>query len=350
MGELQVTNVGLDALSPYPSNARSHSAKQIRQIARSIKEFGFTNPVLIDESQEIIAGHGRLQAAKLLDLKKIPTICLAGLSSAQKRMLRLADNKIAENAGWNMDLLTIELDALLSLDTDLDIEFTGFEMGEIDVLLADGDGTEEDPADLLERDDFEGSSVSSLGDIWQAGPHKIICGNAITADTYDRLLGDERAAMVITDPPYNVPIDGHVCGTGRVKHDDFVMATGEMTNAQFTAFLEQAFGLMAQYSKDGSIHFSFMDWRHIEELMAAAGRAYDRLLNLCVWNKTNGSMGSLYRSKHELVFVFKRGTAAHINNVNLGRHGRYRTNVWDYAGVNTFRKGRMEDLTLHPTV
>ena len=192
--------------------------------------------------------------------------------------------------------------------------------------------------------------MSRVGDLWLLGDHRLLCGDATKLASYGSLLGGERAQLVFVDPPYNVRIDGHVCGSGSIKHREFEMAAGEMSEAQFTGFLTTVLERLAQHSADGSIHYVCMDWRHIFELLAAGRAAYSELKNLCVWNKDNGGMGSLYRSKHELVLVFKHGSGAHINNVELGRHGRNRTNVWDYAGVNSFGAGRLDDLAMHPTV
>jgi DNA modification methylase len=194
------------------------------------------------------------------------------------------------------------------------------------------------------------TSDTRLGDVWCFGDsHRLICGDSTKSETYQQLLGDARAQMVFTDPPYNVPISGHVGGLGTIRHREFAMASGEMSQPQFTAFLQSVFGHLATYSVPGSVHFQCMDWRHCSEIMAAGAAAYTDLKNICVWAKNNGGMGSLYRSQHEFVFVFKSGTAPHINNVELGKHGRYRTNVWSYAGVNSFG-GDRSDLALHPTV
>jgi DNA modification methylase len=337
-------------LKPYSRNARTHSPKQIAAIAASIKSFGFNNPVLIDKDNGIVAGHGRVEAAKLLDLATVPTLRLEHLTDAQKRAYILADNKLAEKAGWDREILAIELQNLMAIELDFDISATGFEMPEIDVLI---EGLEERPtkADLADEVPLaEGPAVTRLGDIWQIGPHRLICGDAIAAETYQRLLAGETTQLVFTDPPYNVKIDGHVSGLGAVKHREFAMASGEMTEAEFTTFLGRVFDNLVAASTDGAIHFICMDWRHMGEVLAAARGRYADLKNLCVWAKSNGGMGSLYRSQHELVFVFKVGTATHINNVELGKHGRYRTNVWSYAGANVFSAKRADDLAMHPTV
>ena len=343
------TLASIDVLKPYPRNARTHSEKQIGQIADSIKEFGFTNPVLIDGDNQIIAGHGRVDAAKLLCIKKVPTLRIEYLSEAQKRAYILADNKIAENAGWDHEILALELEGLITLNPEFDIEITGFDMPEIDILIEGAaDSVEEE--DVIPEVDVDKPAVSRPGDLWLLGAHRLYCGDARDSKSYQVLLDGNKAQMIFTDPPYNVPIDGHVSGLGKVKHREFAFAAGEMSKKQFTGFLQDIFVLLADNSVDGAIQFICMDWRHIGEITAAGGAAYSELKNLCVWNKTNGGMGSLYRSKHEMIFVYKNGTARHINNVELGRHGRYRSNVWDYAGINSFGAHRDEDLALHPTV
>lgn len=349
--DLQVRLLPVTSLKPHASNPRTHSPKQLRQIAESIKEFGFSSPILTDSNGGVIAGHGRLEAAKLLGLEMVPTIPLAELSEAQKRAYILADNRIAEKAGWDQELLTLELKYITELDLDFDLTVTGFETAEIDLLInplnsATGgqDGDEFYDVDRVQP------TVSQLGDLWLLDEHRLLCGDATESSSFAQLLDGRRAQMVFTDPPYNVAISGNVCGLGNVQHREFVMASGEMTEAQFSGFLEKNFRLLVQNSKDGSIHFICMDWRHVYELVTAGRNVYTELKALCVWNKTNGGMGAFYRSKHELIFVFKNGTAAHVNNVELGRFGRNRTNVWDYAGVNTFREGRLEDLAAHPTV
>lgn len=349
MRDLNVTHLNIAALQPYARNPRTHSKKQLGQIADSIETFGWTNPILIDAEGGVIAGHGRLEAAKLLGLETVPTIRIDDMTEAQKRAYVIADNKLAENAGWDTELLAIELQALTEIDLGFDIEITGFEMGEIDVLIG-GISEADDEADRLPDIDPSISPLSRPGDLWLVGPHRLLCADATKADSFVQLMNGEVAQMVFTDPPYNVPIDGHVSGLGAIKHTEFAMAAGEMSEAEFTTFLETTLGHMATHSIDGAIHFVCMDWRHLHELMTAGRKVYGELKNLCVWNKTNGGMGSLYRSKHELVAVYKAGQAPHINNIELGAHGRYRTNVWDYAGVNSFGAERGAALAMHPTV
>jgi DNA modification methylase len=346
---LAINYLPISTLKPRPNNPRTHSDKQVRQIANSIERFGFTNPVLIDGGHTIVAGHGRVEAAKLLGYEDVPTIRLEDLSPAEIRAYVIADNKLAELAGWNQEVLAIELQGLLELDLDFDVTITGFETPEIDVLIEGLGQQKADAADKLPPPD-KGPAVTRPGDLWLVGPHRLLCGDATQSEAYARLLSGAKAQLVFTDPPYNVPIDGHVGGLGKVKHREFAMASGEMTEVEFTAFLTKVFRNLADASADGAINFICMDWRHQSEVLTAGRQAYTELKNLCVWCKTNGGMGSMYRSQHELVFVFKVGTAKHTNNVELGRYGRYRTNVWTYAGINSFGKDRDADLALHPTV
>jgi DNA modification methylase len=343
--------VTTDALKPNERNVRTHSKKQIRHIANSIRAFGFTVPVLIDENAILIAGHGRLEAAKHLGLNKVPAIVLEGLSEAKKRALLLADNKIADNAGWDRKRLAFELPELteLLIDEDLDISITGFEPVEIDQLTSDFEEDSSDPADALESSWLSAAVVSEPGDLWQLGDHRLLCGDARNKDDLDCLMGRERAAMGFLDPPYNVRIK-NIVGRGRAKHGEFAMASGEMSRRDFIAFLTQTLSNAANLSGEGSVHFVCMDWRHIGELIEVGQTIYGHMLNLVVWVKTNAGQGSFYRSQHELVGVFRVGEAQHLNNIELGRHGRSRSNVWHYAGVNTFRKGRMDELSAHPTV
>jgi DNA modification methylase len=339
----------VEDLKPATRNPRTHSKKQLQMIAASINEFGFVNPILIDSDNTVVAGHGRLEAAKLLDIKKVPSIRLEHLTAAQKRAYVIADNRLAELAGWDRDLLRIELGELMALEVSFEIELTGFETAEIDLLFDPaGSAPKLDPADQIEEPC--GAAVTRIGDLWLLGEHHILCADARQSESYARLLGGEKAQMVFTDPPYNVPIGGHVCGLGRIQHREFAMASGEMSEAEFTLFLEEVLRNLAHASADGSIHYICMDWRHLAELITAGRRAYTAFKNLCVWNKDNGGMGSFYRSKHELVFVFKNGTAPHINNFGLGEKGRYRTNVWDYSGISSLKPSRAAELAMHPTV
>jgi len=349
LSQLQVTYEEIQNLVPYARNARTHSKRQIRQIADSIHSFGFTNPVLVNRSKMIIAGHGRVDAAKLLGMKSVPTICLENLSEDQMRAYILADNRLAEKAGWDNAILAIELQHLTSVDLAFDVSITGFEVGEIDLILQEAaeEQKEEEPVEIS-----SGPAVTKRGDVWLLGNHRLICGDALEESTYSALMNGQRADVVFADPPYNVKIDGNVCGKGAIHHREFRMASGEMSESEFSDFLCGALSLLERHSRDGSVHFLCMDWRHAAELLLAGKKAYDTLLNLCVWTKDNGGMGSLYRSQHELIFVFRKGKKLHRNNVQLGRFGRNRTNVWRFPGVNTLSKSGEEGnlLALHPTV
>jgi DNA modification methylase len=349
MPSLAIQYVSPDRLRPYPGNARSHSRKQLKLIEDSIKRFGFTNPMLVTDDFEVIAGHLRLQAAKSLGLKLVPVVALSSLSVANKKALIIADNRIAELAGWDRDILAIEYQGLHDLQFD-DIEVTGFSLGEIDTIL--DEASEKKPVGPGPEDDLPvvAAPVSRKGDLWILGSHRLLCGDSRSDDDYARLLEGASADLVLTDPPFNVRVDGNVSGLGKVRHEEFAMASGEMSEAEFIAFLSTFLGCAKAHSRDGAILFVFMDWRHLFEL-TCAGRQQDLLLkNLVVWAKDNAGMGTFYRSKHELVFVFKNGDGSHINTFELGQHGRYRTNVWEYAGVNTFRAGRLDELAMHPTV
>lgn len=337
-------------LVPYERNARRHSRRQLAQIEASIRRFGFTNPVLIDDEDRILAGHGRVEAAKALGLTEIPTVRLSQMSEVDRRAYILADNKLALNAGWDQEILAGELQALVEIG--FEVELTGFSLAEVDLTIIQAEQSSASTHDLSEDDIpvVDGPAVTRHRDLWQLGRHLLFCGDAREPEAFQKLMGNVRAQMIFTDPPYNVPIDGHVCGLGKVQHREFAMASGEMTSAQFTRFLKSTLGLGAAFCSDGAIAYVCMDWRHIGELYEAGGTAFHELKNLCIWNKTNGGMGTFYRSKHELIFVFKVGDAPHINNFGLGDTGRYRSNVWDYPGVNSRRTDRLSDLKMHPTV
>ncbi|MGE9010663.1 site-specific DNA-methyltransferase [Leptospira interrogans] len=349
MTEFRTENLPVTELKPNPRNARRHSQKQLHQIAGSIREFGFNSVVVVDEDGVILVGHGRCEAARIAGLETVPVLRLSHLTAEQKIAFSLADNKIALNADWEIDQLKGLWRELVGAEINFDLEVTGFETAEID-LLVDGPTEAERPDRSDVVPSVQAEAVSRLGDLWYLGDHRLLCGDACDPTAYTDLLDGEQARLVFTDPPYNVPIDGHVGGLGAVKHREFKMASGEMTSTEFEHFLRTVFENLAAASMDGAVHFICMDWRHLGEVTNAARGIYSELKNLCVWNKNNGGMGSLYRSKHELVFVYKVGTAPHVNTVELGKNGRYRTNVWDYAGVNTFRSGRDAELEMHPTV
>jgi DNA modification methylase len=345
----KLTIVPIDAIRADPRNPRKHSRVQVRAIARGIDAFGFNAPILVDKQNQIVAGHGRYEAAQLLGLDRLPVISLDHLTETQARAYLLADNKLAERSSWDDASLAVQLKELSELALDFDFEAIGFELPEVDLRIQSLD-----PTDNADRaDEFRnvvGPAVTRPGDLWLLGKHRVYCGSALDPLTYELLMANEKAGAAFTDPPYNVKIDGNVCGSGAVKHREFAMASGEMTREEFTQFLTGALDLARAHASPGSIIYACMDWRHMAEMLAAGDTAKFELLNLCVWVKTNGGMGSLYRSRHELVFVFRNGGEAHRNNVQLGRFGRNRTNVWNYPGTSSFKNGRRSDLDLHPTI
>lgn len=344
-----VEYLSIKSLKPYANNAKLHSAKQIKLVANSIVQYGFVVPLLIDKKRSIIAGHARYEAAKLLGMTQVPVIVADHLTEAQTRAFRLADNRVAEvGTSWSWEALQLEVESILALDASFDIEDVGFSARDLELSLdvaASKDEPDEQPVPALSQ-----RAVSRLGDLWTIADHKLICGDATDGSAYSALLARERAAMVFTDPPYNVPINGHVSGKGRTKHREFVTGSGEMSNEEFRQLLTASMMACARFSRPGSLHYICMDYKHLAELLAAGAIAYDEYKNLCVWTKNNAGMGSLYRSQHELIAVFKRGTAPHVNNVELGKNGRNRSNVWPYAGMNSFSRERDEALAMHPTV
>jgi ParB-like chromosome segregation protein Spo0J len=341
--------IAIEALRPQRQNARVHSRRQVRQIAESIRRFGFTNPVLISDDREIIAGHGRVMAAKELGLNEVPTLKLAHLSAQERRAYVLADNKLALNSAWDPEILAIEFQDLVQFDFDLSL--TGFSPAEIDLtldLVREAAPGAPDPKDVVPE--LPDRAVTRTGDHWLLGRHHLLCGDARSAEDLALLMGGEKARMMFVDPPYNVPIAGNVSGLGAKRHQDFAMASGEMTREQFTEFLTTTLGCAAKVCRDGAIAFVCMDWRHQREILDTGDAVFSELKNLCVWRKSNAGMGTFYRSQHELIFVFKIGDGPHLNNFGLGDTGRPRTNVWDYPGMTSVSRNRDSALAMHPTV
>jgi len=340
------------SLKPYPKNPRTHSEAQIQHLINSVSEFGFTAPVLTDEKFMILAGHARVEAAKSLKIKKVPVRVIKDLSESQKRAYVIADNKIALQADWDLEILEDEFQKILA--DEYDIGLTAFEMPEVDFILQSNENKEseleeDNPQNLDQKDCENVLQITKPGDLWiLGGRHRLLCGDALEQESYTILMDGKLAQMVITDPPYNVKTKGHI----RVDsdHKEFMMAAGEMNEKEFANFLATVMACISVVSQNGCIAYYFMDWRHIPEIMNAGNRVYGRPKQVCVWVKNNGGMGTFYRSQHEKVFVFKKGDAPHINNFGLGENGRYRTNVWSYAGVNTFKSDRDEELEMHPTV
>jgi DNA modification methylase len=345
----QVTLVRVSELKPDPGNPRKHNRQQVRAIATSLDAFGFNAPVLINNDKQIIAGHGRVEAAKLLGYSHVPAIQLDHLDPNQAKAYMLADNKLTDRSSWDERKLATILKDLSDLALDFEIEATGFATSEIDIKIQSLA-----PSDIGEADDFEtvsGPATSQLGDLWILGGHRLYCGSSLDPIAYEKLLEGRKAAAVFTDPPYNVRIAGHVSGKGAVRHREFAMASGEMDEQEFADFLTKAMRIVGQNCERGAVAYVCMDWRHMVELHQAGTAANFTLLNLCIWIKSNGGMGTFYRSRHELIFVFRNGGDSHRNNVQLGTYGRNRTNCWHYDGANSFaRKGRENRLQVHPTI
>lgn len=343
----------IEILSPYELKAykkelRKHSKPKLRMLGSSIKEYGFIIPIVVDEKNTIVAGHARWLAAKELGLEKVPLVRVSHLSPAQIRAYRIADNKMAEGSKWDGDVLRVELSEIILEVPEIQIEALGLEPPGLEILM-DGGKKEQikEPEQVKANNDF---AVTEDGMLWQLVDHYLICGDARNSACFIKVLRGEKAHIIFGDPPYNVKIQGFVGGKGSIKHREFACAVGEMNDAEFTEFLQIIFQNLADFSLDGSVHYLCMDWRHIQNIMDAGGRVYDELLNLIVWCKSNAGLGSLYRSQHELIFAYKNGTAKHINNIQLGRFGRNRTNVWQYDGVNSINSEHRKDLKLHPTV
>ena len=340
----------LDQVRPHPSNAKSHSSKQQAAVVRSMREAGFTNPILIDSDGVIVAGHCRFLAAKKLDLALVPVIVLGHLTPAQTRAYRIADNRLAEvGSSWSKETLSLELSAIAAEFPELDLTLTGFDAGEVELLQSITLGTGESPSEEVDLSALRADPVTRVGDIWNIGRSRLLCGDSKSAASYDKLLGRERPHMILTDPPFNVPIKNNVSGLGKTEHREFVEATGELSEKEWAAFLTAVLAQLSRVSRPGSLHYIFMDWRSIQLLLEVGKEFYDELLNLVVWKKSNAGMGSFYRSQHELIAVFRYGSRSHTNNVMLGANGRHRSNVWEYAGVNSFGAGRSDQLEMHPT-
>ncbi|GHT98690.1 methyltransferase [Alphaproteobacteria bacterium] len=354
--DMDIKMFAVEDLVEYARNPRKNDDVVDKMVA-CIKEFGFRIPIVAKSDGTVVDGHLRLKAARKLAIKEVPVVIADDLTDTQIKAFRLVANQSANWAEWNEELLKLELEDLKNLDFDLDL--TGFDLNEVERLLRNEE---------IQEDDFEESIpdenvpvISKVGDLWILGKHRLLCGDSTKMEDIKKLMDDDVADMVFCDPPYNVRIN-NIIGLGSVHHDEFVMASGEMSEQEFIDFLTIVFKNLVAVSKDGSIHYHCMDWKHIYEIIVAGRAAYTEFKQMCVWNKDNGGMGTFYRSKHELIFVFKNGTAKHTNTFELGQNGRYRTNVWDYAGINSFVSkerteknghivsGGSELLKMHPTV
>lgn len=343
--KLAIEYLPIASLASGGRKLRLHKKADIVALARAIETFGFLVPVLIDQDGRVVSGNGRLEAARLLGLTEAPCIRITHLDANKLRVFRIAENQMGQLAGWDTEALGLELQDLSHIELGFSLEVTGLSAARIDSLILEGDGGGENADVLPDRPE---TPVSRLGDLWLLGDHRLYCGDATSPDSLKALLKGERVRVVITDPPYNVEVAGHITGSG--KHDEFVMASGEMTDDEFTAFLTKVLQRSSDNLVEGGLCYFCMDWRHMAHTLAAARSAKMELLNLIVWDKTSGGMGSFYRSRHELVFLFRKAGTSHLNRVELGKHGRDRANVWAYPGVNGFGAKKAKAREMHPTV
>ena len=341
---LRLEYVGLSELRPSAAKLRRLDPVHVREVAASIARLGFCDPLLIGADSELIDGEARYAAAQQLGLERAPCLRVEHLSREELRVLRLAVNRLGEKGQWDLEALKIEFEQLIVVDAP--IEISGFAPAEIDHILLghEADGLETGPLAPLPG----ATPISRPGDVFRLGSHCLVCGDARDPDVVRRLIGDDPPArLLLTDEPYNVPIAGNV---SRGPHREFAMASGELSEAEYLAFNLAWIGAFLPVLTDGAILATFIDWRGYPVVHAAATRSALTPLNLVVWNKSNAGMGSLYRSQHELLPLFKKGQASHVNNVELGRKGRWRSNVWTYPGASSLGSDARRGLQDHPTV
>jgi DNA modification methylase len=343
---IEITERSVNDLRPPERSVRTHNRAQERKLTRIIRKHGIVAPIIVDPNGNIINGELVWKCSKKLGFDSVPTVVVRTNDPAAVKALRLALNRVAEDAGWDKENLREELKYLLEVDYELDL--TGFDAPEIDAILE----IETPTIGVVDLDEEElptGPAVADTGDIIACGRHRIACGDARDPALLARLRGKNAVRMVMTDPPFNIPIDGFVGGKGGVRHREFAHASGEMSDAEFLAFLAGFFTTAMTTLIPGALVYTWMDWRHIDTLIAAGKQSGLALLNICVWAKTTAGMGSLYRSQHELCSIFKFGSEPHVNNVELGKHGRSRSNLWTARGMASFGRERNE-LSLHPTI
>lgn len=334
----------LDQLKDAERRARRTSPGQLERVTRTVAQFGFLKPVLITSSGEIVDGHILVEVARRMRLPDMECAIIDHLSEDEIRMARIALNRIAETGEWDLDTLSLELEELNL--SGLDLSLSGFEPVELDAILHSGSTM----ASLDERVPAPPKvAVSQLGDLWIMGEHRLLCGDCLDARNYQHVLGSRRIDCVFSDPPYNIKIEGVVSGLGKTKHKDFAMGVGEMSDDSFRSFLADYLKLCKAHASEGAVIFACMDWRQIDLLLFAGRDAGLHRINKAIWNKGSGGMGGLYRSAYEEVAVFCTATSGATNNVELGRHGRNRTNVWTYPGANQRGSSAGKALGDHPT-
>jgi DNA modification methylase len=347
---LKIERRKLRSLLDFPDNPNRHPRRQLAKLAKVMGKVGFIGVIVINRKGFILAGHARRQAALMAGIEEVDCLVVEHLTEAEERAFVLADNRIGLDATADVQLVSLQLDKILAANPDFDLSLTGHDADEIDRIVLSLNPEDAGPSakDEALPEVQDGPPISKLGDLIRLGRHFLCCGDSREVQTYIKVMTSELAAMVISDPPYNVRVST-IGSSGRIKHREFAMGSGEMTREEFVEFLRTVFANLVAFSVDGSIHFQCIDWKHLGEMLAAGESVYSALKNVCVWDKGVGGMGTMYRSRHEMVFVWKAGTAQHINNFGLGDKGRYRTNVWNYRGLNTGGAGRLEELALHPT-
>ncbi len=354
--ELSIIMLSIEQIAPFQNNPRKHPPKQIAMLESAIRKFGFNNPLLLapassspggpkKPSYELIAGHARVIAARNIGMTTLPVIILPHLSEAERRAYRIADNAIALKGEWSLELLKTELEFVYNFDVEFDAKALGFEAPEVDAILF---GEEDEDSGPGRGPDRSRAAISMLGTIWSVEHHRIMCGSSLDSDVWLSLMAGKLADLVLSDMPFNVPVSGHITGSG--NFEEFAMASGELSEAEFAEMIAKALTLQAEHARDGSLSYQFIDWRSVELMIREGRKVYNTLINLCVWVKSAAGMGSTYRSQHELIPVFRKGKTSHRNNVELGKHGRYRTNIWEYSGCTGFSAERKANLAMHPTV
>ena len=344
--------VATDMVQVRDKNPRKHAKKQLQKLKNAIQKLRFINPIIIDEKGILIAGELRLQAAKDFKMSQVPALILEDITEEEARAIRIADNRIAEDAIWDFSLLQEELNNLVKFDIKFDD--VGFEPIDYEKIFLSKDS----PDNKVHNEETEDSSwldenipiLVKKGDLIRLGDHFLVCGDSLNPATFAFLMQGELAQIVIADSPYNCTINKHVCGLGKVKHEEFEMASGEMTDAEFSDFIFKFMQNLVKFSADGSLHYLFIDWVGLNKILTQGSKLYTELKNIAVWDKGVGGMGAFYRSQHEMVPIFKNGKAKHQNHIQLGKYGRYRTNVWEYPGIRATNPGSLELLKLHPTV
>jgi DNA modification methylase len=335
------------SLRPARRRVRTSDPEHVARLTRAISGFGFTVPVLISRDGEIVDGHIRVEAARALGLAEVPCMVVDHLNDDERRLLSIAVNRLQEKGAWDIDQLKLEFESLIELDVPL--EATGFELPEIEVVLSSGDHAPDEEANDSPPVDHRLPAISRPGDCWRLGGHVVLCADACEGRSYQALMAGEVARIMLTDPPFNCPIDGFVGGKGEIRHREFVTATGEMSDERFEGFLHDFLACAMSCVIDGGIGLSFIDWRQVELLLHAGRRSGLSLQNIIIWDKGRGGMGGTYRNAHELIAMFKRGDAPHLNNIELGKHGRDRTNIWSYPGATTLGSSARQQLKFHPT-